>query len=349
MKKISVVILLMAVGVFGKELPLNRIVYDEKYEKYSFNDWENIQEMLESNALKGNNIATTNKSSCIVKEMIRRLAKMKLTVEQKEIVKKFLVKFLDEYLSNKRFVEFIKSDVVKNMQMYSRFDGILSAPEEIIRTLVVLNLNNEQVTRCIKMITEVPSKRMRSDYFGHFVACSTIFDKWTNIKQLTNDETTKYTEYEKKMIRFYELYVKLKEQQTQKNALQWLNQEYTEEQLKSYNNTIELRDFCSNVGRSLHTAYKNIDVNTVIFYLKSSKSPYKKYFWAMILNSCINYKAINSASYKQAKTEVITVINEFKKYKDSRLQELYRELAMTCKNIKSSEKVIRAYNKRLNN
>jgi len=153
---------------------------------------------------------------------------MKLTQEEANVIKSYLIKFLEEYLNDKRFVELIESKAFINQEgEYSDFQEL---PRYIIRTIAILNPSQQETDQCVEIIRKVKNKKLVTAYFYDLMICLFHFSSGrTADKYLYNINMKDYPVYYQEKFARLRIYAKIKYSKDRNEAWEKLSKDFADQ------------------------------------------------------------------------------------------------------------------------
>lgn len=286
-KWVLILIVIFSIQLFAKRAPITSFFYPDKYENYNFSDWNTIKGKLTINVLRGNEIDTIENNISTANSLLARIARMELTNDERHIIRTYLIQFLDNYLNNRRFIEYINSNEFMNPRndIGTRPDTFLEAPQNIIRTVAVLNPTQAEADHCVKAIKKLNNKRVEGQYLLHLLHCILLFSKDnTAEKHLVNIDFSVYSKYTKERAEDFKLLSMVKSAGSQEKAWLLLLNEY-HKLLKSDKREKRLISiFLDQSWRIIDSIYKSPDYKIPLEYLENTQDIYDEYFWGYQLN-----------------------------------------------------------------
>jgi len=159
-----------------------------KESKYQFEDWEEIKGKLTTNILRGNELDVIINNIVCASYTLAALGKMNINDNERTVVREYLINFLFEYLTDRRFMQLLKdkeNPKGKNSVFTTEpadFD-IVYMPSYILCTIAVNNPTKEDIEKIGNMLFKYKTgKTMPEQYLIDFLSDLFYFKNLKNAK-----------------------------------------------------------------------------------------------------------------------------------------------------------------------
>jgi len=316
-------VFLFPLCIYSREASVTNFYYNPHFNKYTFKNWDEIKPYLTKDILRGNDTGKIQEKIVFAKELLTRIAKMELSREEADIVKPYLINFLEEYLNDRRFIELINSDEFINEKIgtgISRYNSFKKLPQYIIRTIAVLNPSQKETDQCAEMVKKVQNKELVSAYFYDLMNCILLFSsEKTTDKYLDNIKIEDYPDYYQKCFTSLRVYAKIKFSKDRNEAWEKLSNDFSIQfnNLKD-TNTQEVKSkiymLMAVPYRSYTSCHKNYYEEFPFQLYAKTKIYSEKYFLASQISQLLALAVVQNLIHKNK------LFDEYRKLKDINIE-----------------------------
>ncbi len=189
-----------ASGKAGGSFHLTFDGYSRVYARIGFEKWGELKESLTVNILRGNDMSLICKRHGQASEALRCLALMKLTDDEREDVRDYLIGFMQDYLSDPRVGQLIADSGVKPWQRgmgEAAYDTILAFPSKILCVVAAREPKAAEVERIGDFLMKYHEEHDFAEYYlREFLSEMLYFGNIATAEAfLSNRDFSAFTDY----------------------------------------------------------------------------------------------------------------------------------------------------------
>lgn len=162
----------------AKRLPFRNFHYPVEYAQYQYDDLEEIKGFLTTDLLRGNDISSIIEKFSRAQNILARLAAMPLDDHQKNVVRQYLLRFLQEYLHDLRFQQLLAALDInppgKSLDETLFYYELIAMPGNILCTISALNPEEAEIEKIADFLENSSIvQSFKEEYIVTF--CSDLF------------------------------------------------------------------------------------------------------------------------------------------------------------------------------
>ena len=326
-------IILIEHNAYAKRIPFKKFDYPPEYSKYQFSNFGELKSKLTTKILRSNDAGIINENFNQAQATLACIGKMKLTKDEKIIVRQYLLDFFMNYITDSRFKQ-----LLNDISRYNNIDetfyyDFIAMPSNILSVIAALNPKEEDIMIVGDFCMKYDNQLRAEKYLISFFSDLSYFKSLDNAKKyLEKQNFSSLSIRGKKSIKGFQIAISANTRKNQRDTWLFLLQEHLKLLHNIKSDTIDLDHDIFEFNRLLTeiflSLYPSPNYNLLI-ELSKETTPEKEFFFTLQLFQIIMYQSPNNIIKSNEKEIINNAMQQFlnkNKHTDSKIKKKIYEL-----------------------